>query len=131
MAKNSNNVSNSDTPNNAPEETANVAATVEAPPPKKARPTEKPRFEGETRFIYAGPSLPGGRLASHTILNGTYAEIVDYYKDAIAEYPNVARLIVPAARFAETRDKTRTSGNILYNWYTEIATAIKAKGAVE
>jgi hypothetical protein len=118
MAKTNKPVSDSDTDNGTTAPTEATASTL---------PT-KPRYEGITSFVYAGPSLPGGQLKSYAVLNGTYEEIAEYYKDAIAEYPRVARLIVPATRFAETRDKTRTSGNVLYNWYQEISAAIKVKG---
>jgi hypothetical protein len=145
MAKNTNTkaVSGSDTANAAAEgvnaaentETATPATAEGATPhpPEGGESTESaapsaPRFPGVTSFVYAGPTLPGGQLKKHTVLSGTYEEIAGYYKDAIKEYPNVARFIVPATRFAETRDKTQTSGNILYKWYQEIAAAIKAKG---
>lgn len=133
MATNKKGVSESDTTNttaeslNTAENTAEnatentEAATVETPPAKA-------RYEGITNFAYIGPSLPGGRLKSLTVLGGTYAQITDYYKEAITLYPGVARLIVPVARLAEAREKTQTSGNLMYNYYQEIAATIKAKG---
>jgi hypothetical protein len=99
----------------------------------KKAPSEGAKAAGKsgavTAFVYAGPSLPGGRLKSLTTLNGTYKQITDYYKESIALYPNVARLIVPVAQLAEIRKKTQTSGNIIYNYYNEITAEIKAKGA--
>lgn len=122
-------VSDSDTLNPATAgastaESAGAATTENTP----ATPPEKTRYEGVKNFTYIGPSLPGGRLKSLTVLGGTYAEITDYYKEAIALYPNVARLIVPVTRLAEAREKTQTSGNLMYNYYQEVAAAIKAKG---
>ena len=109
-------VSDSDTTTNAPE---------------GATPNGKGRYEGVTNFAYIGPSLPGGKLQSNTVLCGTYAEITEYYKDAIEIYPSAARLIVPVTRLAESREKIKTSGNLLYNYNTEIAAAIKARGEEE
>lgn len=96
-------------------------------PSEGVKTAEKPG--AATAFVYAGPSLPGGRLKSLTTLNGTYEQITDYYKEIIGLYPNVARLIVPVGQLAEVRKKTQTSGNIIYNYYHEITAAIKAKGA--
>jgi len=116
MSKNKN-VSDSDT-NNPAAETENAAVNTG-------------RYEGVTNFAYIGPSLPGGRLKSNTVLCGTYAEITEYYKEAIELYPSAARLIVPVARLAESREKIKTSGNLLYNYNEEIAAAIKTKGVEE
>jgi len=89
---------------------------------------EKVRYKGLTKFTYVGPSLPGGRLKSNTILEGTYAEITEYYKEAIELYPNVANLIVPVSQLAESRVKIKKSGNLMYNYYTEVDDAIKPEG---
>ena len=124
MARNSKStVSELDT-NNVQTTDATAAENAEAENPE----VKKVKYEGVTSFVYAGPTLPGGRLKKYTVLSGTYAEITEYYKEAIALYPSVERLIIPAARFAEARDKTQVSGNILYNYYQEIAAAIQAKG---
>lgn len=123
MAKNNqSNVSETDTINAAATETTQNEGSG------TAAPTEKARYEGVTAFVYVGPSLPGGRLKSNTVLSGTYAEIAEYFKDAIALHPSVARLIVPVSRLAEAREKTQNSGNAMYKYYTEVTAAISAKG---
>lgn len=116
MATNKESVSNSDTINTAAEN-------------KPTATNDKERYKGITNFAYVGPSLPGGRLKSLTTLNGTYAQITEYYQEAIALFPKVARLIVPVTRLAEAREKTQNSGNLLYNYYQEVAAAvIQTKG---
>ena len=116
MATNKKGVSDLDTENN-------VAAAGEP-----AAPTEKERYAGITKFVYVGPSLPGGRLKSNTVLSGKYAEITAYYKEAIALYPCAEKLIVPVIRLADAREKTQNGGNAMNKYYQEVAAAIEAKG---
>lgn len=115
MATNKKIVSDSDTENTA------AASETTAPP-------EAERYAGIKTFAYVGPSLPGGKLKSNTVLGGTYAEITEYYKDAITLHPGAEKLIVPVARLAEAREKTQNSGNVMYKYYQELAAAIQAKG---
>lgn len=103
-------------------DTENTVATTTPPE------AERERYAGLKTFAFVGPSLPGGKLKSNTVLNGTYAEITEYYKDAIALYPSAEKLIVPVARLAEAREKTQNSGNVMYKYYQELAAAIQAKG---
>lgn len=128
MAKNNKPVSEPDTISAAEAETAVVGEEKDTAP-ATPQPTGKTKYEGVTTFAYVGPSLPGGKLKSNTVLSGTYAEITAYYAEAITLYPGVERLIVPVARLAEAREKTQSSGNVMYKYYTEIAAAINAKGA--
>ncbi|GHU42202.1 hypothetical protein FACS1894111_05730 [Clostridia bacterium] len=92
------------------------------------QPTKKAQYDEITNFVYVGPSLPGGRLKSLATLGGTYEEIKDYYKEAVALFPKVERLIVPVSQLAEARAKTQTSGNILHNYYRDVISAIQTKG---
>lgn len=117
MATNKKSVSDLDTENTAAEGKETTATT-----PKSER------YAGVKTFAYVGPSLPGGKLKSNTILSGTYAEITGYYKEAITLYPGAEKLIVPVSRLAETREKTQNSGNVMYKYYQELAAEIKAKG---
>ena len=130
MAKNNEPVSDSDT-----KTTAGNVETIEADAPAGATPPtdKKPMYEGVTNFAYIGPSLPGGTLKSNTILGGTYAEITEYYKEAIEQYPAVAKLFVPVTRLAESREKAAKGGNLINKIYNEVADAIaeKAKEVVE
>lgn len=129
MAKIDKTVSDSDTTNTAAESVTTAENAAESMEAATADTTPvKARYEGVRNFVYIGPSLPGGRLKSLTVLSGTYAQIADYYKETIALYPSIERLIVPVARLAEAREKTQTSGNLMYNYYQEIAAEIKVKG---
>lgn len=113
MAKNNQNpVSETDTNN----------ATATAAPPAKSV------YEGCTHFIYVGPSLPNGALRGNAVFRGTYAEITEYLKDALTKFPKAAKLIVPIEKLAEVNGKVEVPGNLLYNYYQEIATAIRTKG---
>lgn len=116
MSTNKKDVSEMDTENN-------VAAAE-----KTAATAEKGRYAGVRNFVYVGPSLPGGKLKSNTILSGTYEEITAYYGEAITLYPSVEKLIVPVSRFAEAREKVKNGGNALHGYYQAIANAVKAKG---
>ena len=123
--KSAKNVSESDT-NNEPEYTE--PEYTETTPQAATPPDNKPPHDGVTSFVYVGPSLPGGRLKSNTVLSGTYAEITGYYKEAIDLFPAVARLFVPVSRCAESREKAEKSGNLINRHYQEIIAAITAKG---
>ena len=119
---NNKNVSDSDTNIHAAETTGAITETA----------TEnKPPNDGGTSFVYIGAALPDGRLKSNTVLVGAYAEITEYYKDVIKDYPAVAKLIVPVAQLAQSRDRAQKSGNILNRYNQEIVAAIKARGEKE
>jgi hypothetical protein len=132
MAKNNIPVSESDTQNAAAVNETAADAVQETPAPttpdQDPAPPARARYEGVTAFVYIGPSLPDGRLKNNTILSGTYEQVTGYYADAIGAYPSVARLIVPVARLAESREKTQTSGNVMHKYYQDVTAAIKAKG---
>jgi hypothetical protein len=109
---------------------AETSAAEAAAPTAPAKP--KPRvYEGITTFAYAGPSLPRGMLKNNAVLTGTFEEVTAYYKDALAEYPEAVRLIVPVARLSETKQKAQASGNIVHKWYNDIVAAIKKKNEQE
>lgn len=112
-----NDVSDLDTKNNAATENG-AAENNEAAKPAKIR------YEGIKNFVYVGPSLPGGRLKSNTVLEGTYDEITAYYKDALEEYPKAAKLIVPVGQLADVRTKAKTPGNIICEYYNGIVSKI-------
>lgn len=83
------------------------------------------------KYVYIGPSLPNEKLMANTVISGTKAEIVDYYKEIIERFPNVGKLIVPVERLADCRAKTKTSGNVYYKYYNDLVQQIRQKGAVE
>jgi len=133
--KNTKNVSNSDTDTAAAE--AAATTTEEVTPETAAEETAaetKPatvQYEGVTNFVYIGASLPNGRLKSNTVLIGTYAEITEYYKEAIELYPPVAKLIVPVSQLAESREKAKKGGNLIHKYCQEVADLITPKGEEE
>jgi hypothetical protein len=123
MPTNSKSVSGSDAAKAAAEAVATPGTT---PPAEK-----KPPHEGVASFAYIGPSLPGGRLIGNALLCGTYGQITEYYGDVIAEYPDIASLIVPVSGLAESRKKAQKGGNLVNEHYKRVAAAIKAKAKGE
>jgi len=115
-----NNVSDSDT-----------KTAVETAAPTEGTQTDNKLYDGVTNFVYIGPSLPGGKLKSYTVLNGTFAEIKEFYNEAITLYPSVLKLIVPVSRLAESREKAEKGGNLINQYYKEVAAAIVPKGEEE
>jgi hypothetical protein len=75
-------------------------------------------------FVYIGPSLPGGRLKSNTVLCGGIESIKEYYKEVIEKYPQVERLIVPVEKLGELKEKTQTHGNIINKYYGDVVSAM-------
>lgn len=92
-----------------------------------AKPTENQEVETakeREHYVYIGPSLPGGRLKSNTVLNSSMEKIKEYYKDVLEKYPQVARLIVPIEKLGESKEKVQTSGNIINKYYNDVASEI-------
>ncbi len=89
---------------------------------------EAANTDNATNYAYIGPSLPGAKLMTNTVLSGTRKEIFDYYKDVIEQYPNVAKLIVPVGKLSESRAKIRTNGNVLNKYYNDLLNQVQ-KGA--
>ena len=56
--------------------------------------------EGYGLFVYAGPSLPHGRLKEHAVFNGTFEDVKAYLADVLEDYPQAERLIVPVERLS-------------------------------
>lgn len=100
-------------------------------PPTETTRAVMARNESAKTFVYVGPSLPGGKLKSNTVLSGTHEEIAKYFEEALALYPLAARLIVPAARLAEAREKLQSDGNSMFNQYAALVAAIGKKGVEE
>ena len=115
MAKNEKNVSDSDTKKGA-ETTPNPAEIKE---------------QDGGKYVYIGPSLPNEGLITNTIISGEKKEIVEYYKEIIERFPNVARLIVPVERLADCRAKIKSNGNMMNKYYNDLVEQIRQEGAVE
>ena len=56
--------------------------------------------QGYNLFVYAGPSLPRGRLKENTVFRGTFEDVKNYLSDALEDYPQIEKLIVPADKLA-------------------------------
>ena len=68
--------------------------------------------EGYGLFVYAGPSLPHGRLKEHAVFNGTSEDVKAYLADVLEDYPQAERMIVPVERHSALAAKGQTPGNI-------------------
>lgn len=86
--------------------------------------TTAPANKEYQHFVYIGPSLPGGRLKSNTVLRGKIEEVKEYYKDVLEKFPQVARLIVPIEKLGESKEKVQTSGNVINKYYNDVVSAI-------
>lgn len=63
--------------------------------------------EGYGLFVYAGPSLPHGRLKEHAVFNGTFEDVKAYLADVLEDYPQAERLIVPWSGFPRLPQRSR------------------------
>ena len=77
--------------------------------------------EGYGLFVYAGPSLPHGRLKEHAVFNGTFEDVKAYLADVLEDYPQAERLIVPVERL---------SGNIAHKYYNDIVSTMRGNKEV-
>lgn len=91
-------------------------------------PQEAP--QGYDLFVYAGPSLPRGRLKENTVFRGTFEDVKTYLSDVLEDYPQIERLIVPANRLAAFSVKVKTPGNIAHKYYGDIVSAMRGSKEV-
>ena len=91
------------------------------------KPAEQPAedAEGYDTFVYVGPSIPRGRLKENAVFRGTLSDVLAYLADAVEQYPQIPRLIVPTNRLAAFSVKVKTPGNIAHKYYSDIASAIR------
>ena len=98
---------------------------------KDTTPAEKPAEDaqkapaGYHAFVYAGPSLPRGRLKENVVFRGTFEDVKAYLADVLEDYPQVARLIVPVEKLATFSVKVKTPGNIAHKHYNDIVSAMR------
>lgn len=98
---------------------------------KDTDPAEKPAEDaqkapaGYHAFVYAGPSLPRGRLKENVVFRGTFEDVKAYLADVLEDYPQVARLIVPVEKLATFSVKVKTPGNIAHKHYNDIVSAMR------
>lgn len=86
--------------------------------------------EGCGLFVYAGPSLPHGRLKEHAVFNGTFEDVKAYLADVLEDYPQAERLIVPVARLSAFAAKVKTPGNIAHKYYNDIVSTMRGNKEV-
>lgn len=86
--------------------------------------------EGYNLFVYAGPSLPRGRLKENAVFNGTFEDVKAHLADVIADYPLVARMIVPVERLSAFHVKVKTPGNLAHKYYNDIVSTMRGNKEV-
>lgn len=106
--------------------------TAEAPATTDNTTTEENAAESGTEdenseynmFAYIGPSLPRGLLKENAVFRGKIKDVLNYLVDALEEYPQVEKLIVPTHKLAEYSAKARTPGNVVHKYYNDIVSAM-------
>ena len=86
--------------------------------------------DGYDLFVYAGPTLPRGRLKENAVFRGTFEDVKAYLADVLEVYPQVARLIVPANRLAAFSVKVKTPGNLAHKYYSDIVSTMRGNREV-
>lgn len=85
---------------------------------------------GYDLFVYAGPTLPRGRLKENAVFRGTFEDVKAYLADVLEVYPQAARLIVPVNRLAAFSVKVKTPGNLAHKYYSDIVSAMRGNREV-
>lgn len=87
--------------------------------------------EESVTVAYIGPTLPAGQLKCNKIFIGTMPEIKKELAAVLEKYPLVEKMLVPVEKMAEKKDKTKTAGNIMNKYYSDIVSSIAANEAKE
>ena len=99
-------------------------------PEKISQTVQEAAPEGYGLFVYAGPSLPHGRLKEHAVFNGTFEDVKAYLADVLEDYPQAERLIVPVERLSTFAAKVKTPGNIAHKYYNDIVSTMRGNKEV-
>ena len=113
-----------------PPEGNDPAAGDEATQEPPAEDAQEAAPEGYGLFVYAGPSLPHGRLKEHAVFNGTFEDVKAYLADVLEDYPQAERLIVPVERLSAFAAKVKTPGNIAHKYYNDIVSTMRGNKEV-
>lgn len=116
--------------NTAEQEKAENEANREATEGKE---TEQEATEKEevVKLAYIGPTLPAGQLKCNKIFIGTETEIKKELETVLEKYPLVEKMLVPASKMGEKKDKVKTAGNILHKYYADLVSSIAGNAAKE
>ena len=87
--------------------------------------------EETVKLAYIGPTLPAGQLKCNAIFIGTETEIKKELAAVIEKYPLVEKMLVPASKIGEKKDKAKTAGNILHKYYADLVSSIAGNAAKE
>lgn len=87
--------------------------------------------EEVVKLAYIGPTLPAGQLKCNKIFIGTETEIKKELQAVLEKYPLVEKMLVPASRMGEKKDKAKTAGNILHKYYADIVSSIAGNSVKE
>ena len=87
--------------------------------------------EEVVKLAYIGPTLPAGQLKCNAIFIGTETEIKAELAGVIEKYPLVEKMLVPASKIGEKKDKAKTAGNILHKYYADLVSSIAGNAAKE
>ena len=98
--------------------------------PEKPAEGKQEAQQGYNLFVYAGPSLPRGRLKENTVFRGAFEDVKNYLSDALEDYPQIEKLIVPADKLAAFSVKVKTPGNIAHKYYSDIVSAMRGNKEV-
>lgn len=75
---------------------------------------------GYLKWVYIGPSLPGGKLKKDSVFKGDRAAVLSFLSEIVSEFPQVEHLLVPVEKFAEKKQRAETNGNIMNKWCNDI-----------
>lgn len=89
-----------------------------------AKPIPKAPVKAE-RFIYCGPSLPGGLLQRYTIYKGG---LPVHLQTVIEKCPSVKSLFVPVAKLAAVNAAITSPGTLENLQYREITEFVRKGG---
>ncbi len=103
------------------EQDVTTTLTTEDPPTQNESDYNMDEYD---MFVYAGPSLPGGKLKENAVFRGTFDDVLKYLSDVIEKYPQVEKLIVPTHKFAVFSAKVKAPGNIVHKYYNDIVSSM-------
>ena len=83
------------------------------------------QYDGYSKFIYMGPSIPLGRLKERAVLEGSFSQVMDFISQEVEAFPQVRHLVIPINRLGEYATKVSNKGNIINKYYYDIVSLIK------